>query len=366
MKVKEILMGAGRMLYVRAQSGDTLVEVIVAMVLLGMVILGFVPLFIKIHTYELMNTARAVAYRLVESQIEAIKSTPYNQMGTQNGDPAGTFPQYQTNITFQNTPGIEYTILTQIRYKPDSSRGPNNPTTADYKDILVEVKAQPVNQVGGSSSLDYTPLAFYPDITMSTRATREDQWGEFPGGNIQVDAVDPYGNPVPNMTVTLSGSAGTSYQMVTDIAGGDMPGGVLFPNLTAGTYTMIATDTPGIGLATWMVAPGVATGIGGGGQTLAVTSYEPTQIMKFQAAPAYALTLTFNKNIGASTITLTGSSTGYSYSATGNGTNPVSIPGPIYPDTYSVQVATHITSPSPFYVTVGPASNLTQPVTLSS
>jgi Tfp pilus assembly protein PilV len=47
----------GRGLCSRPQDGDTLVEVIVAMLILGLMILGLAPLFSKIHIYERMNAA---------------------------------------------------------------------------------------------------------------------------------------------------------------------------------------------------------------------------------------------------------------------------------------------------------------------
>jgi type II secretory pathway pseudopilin PulG len=367
--MKRLLTGAGRLLYAKLQGGDTLIEVIVAMLLVGIMILGLVPLFIKIHTYELMNTARVVAYSLAERQIEAAKSTPYAYLGTQTGDPPGNFPQVQTNLSFQDTPGITYTILTQIRYKEDPSRTSTDPTTVDYKDITVEVKALPANQVGNSSSIDYTPAAFYPDITMNTRATSEDQWGELPGGNIQVDAVDSLGNPVPNMTVYLTGSAGTSYQMVTDTASGDLPGGILFANLPAGTYTMTATDTPGVGPATWMVAPGVATYVGGGtvpsgpGQAISITSYEPPQIMKFQAAPVCTLIITFDRILtSADTITLADFGKGLTYSAKGNGTAQVTMQ-PIFPDNAYILT---VDSDSPYGYQVNVSQNTNPNVLLLS
>jgi len=338
--MKRGIMGIGRRLNARPQSGDTLIEVIVAMLLVGMMITGLVPLFTKIHTYELMNTAKVAAYSMAESQIEAIKSAPYDQIGTQNGDPPGNFPQSQTNLTFQNTPGIKYTMLTQIRYKPDPARGSTDATTVDYKDITVEVKAQAKNPVGDVSDIDYTPSSFYPDITMNTLVTREDQWGELPGGNIQVDAIEPDGTPVGNMTVNLSGSAGTTYQMVTDSATGDMPGGVLFAELPADTYTMTAADTAGIGPAGWLVNPG--NGNAGGTQMLTITSYEPTQTLTFQVAPPCNLTLQFylggslDKYSGNVQFSLPGWSSPI-YTDPGTSSS-FQIPDPVCPGTYTLIV----------------------------
>jgi hypothetical protein len=78
-----------------------------------MIILGLVPLFSSIHSNEFMNIADETAYKLAESQIEAIKSAPFVStevpagsgnwygMGTiatdgTYGDPPGQFLQVST------------------------------------------------------------------------------------------------------------------------------------------------------------------------------------------------------------------------------------------------------------------------------
>jgi prepilin-type N-terminal cleavage/methylation domain-containing protein len=375
----------GRILCSRLQSGDTLIEVIVAMLILGLMILGLAPLLAKIHLYERINASKAEAYNLAEGQVEAIRSAPYaskqNANGTWSGmgtyaivsggdvygNPPGSFPQVATYAD-QNTPGIIYYMDTQIRYKPDPSRSSGDPTTVDYKDITVEVQAQ----------IPGLPSALLPSVTLNTRVTQENQWGEMPGGNIYVEAEDVNSNPVGNMAVFLMGPWGpnlTTYAGWTDTASGDMPG-YLFASLLPGTYTMVATDStnPWDG---WMVAPGTQGTVGAGnppiiplstsaGQWCTITTNETTY-MYFHAAQAGTLTLKFTgANIGTSAITLTGSSSGYSYSATGNGMNPVPLPGPIYPDTYKVQVSGHTTNPNPYYITVSSSSNPTQTIAMSS
>jgi hypothetical protein len=338
--------------------------------ILGLMILGLAPLFVKVHSYELLNTTKVVAYNLAESQIEQIKSTPFDSMGTQGGDPAGGFPLLAT-YSFNNSPGIWYYMYTEIRYKQDPSRSPNDPTTVDYKDITVEVKALPAPSAttGNVSAIDYKPLAFYPDITLNTRVAREGQWGEMPGGNIYVQGLNACypsvpGTYVANMTVYMIGPQGpdsTTYQLLTDTTSGDSPGEVLFASLLPGTYTMIATDNT-IPWDGYMVKPGIFPGQGGGdlssetGQTTYLASYLGTNVttltanMTFQAAPACTLTLSFSHSLTNGNVTLDdGNGIVYSYNNV-NGTqltlpNP-SYPNYLWPETYTLTVTGYSCSPS--------------------
>jgi len=350
------MIGIGRVLYERLQSGDTLVEVIVAMLILGLIIGGLVPLFVKIITYEKMNTARVTAYNLAVQTVEAIKSTPFDSVGTITtdsvgdevyGDPPGQFQQFQ--IATNLTPGIWYYMYTQIRYKPDPSRNPNDPTTVDYKDVMVEVKALPPSAIysGNASNIDYEPPAFYPDITMNTLITREDQWDEAPGGSVIVTAKvdDPYitglGTYVANMTVDLTGPTNnpTTYQLLTDTASGDSPGEALFAALPPGTYTMIATDStnPPDG---WMVIPADTPQL----TTLAAYPGNPnvttiTTDLSFRAARAWSPKLTFSQSLSNGYITLEDDSIGFLKQSYGpiNGTS-YNIPQNLYPGSYTITV----------------------------
>jgi type II secretory pathway pseudopilin PulG len=313
------------MLCDKLQSGDTLIEVIVAMLLLGMIILGLVPLFSTIHSNEIMNIANVTAYKLAESQIEAIKSAafdstePYGSgsgwygMGTiatdgTYGDPPGQFLQLQ--ISTYN--GITYDIYTQIRWEPDPSRiATSDPTQADYKDITVEVKAQNPHLNTSASRLRPWAGVPYADVILNSSATEEYSGGELPGGNIYVEAKDPNGNPVANMTVYLYNPAAdpATYEGQTKATSSDQPGEILFASLPPGTYTMIATDSPGIGPAGWAVMPGVTPNKGGGslsfpiatanGQQCPLATYVTTT-MTFWAAPACTLTITVTGPTGHS------------------------------------------------------------------
>jgi hypothetical protein len=227
------------------QRGDTLVEVIVSMILLGLMIVWVVPLFSILHTDEVISTAKVGAYNLAESQVETIRSAPFISTETGNawygmgtiapdgtyGDPPGGFPQVQKTLDIIR-PGIVYYMYTQIRWKPD----PSNTTVVagepvmDYKDIAVEVKAQ----IAGVNP------TLYPDIVLNSIVTEEYAGGEVPAASLCVNTVNTNnGSPVGNITVKVTGSAtGVTYEMLTN----SEPGGLLFTNLPADTYTVQITN----------------------------------------------------------------------------------------------------------------------------
>ena len=264
-------------------------------------------------------------------------------MGTLTGDPPGQFAQVAT-YGDPSTPGIIYYIDTQIRYKPDPSRAPGDPTTVDYKDITVEVQVQ----------IPGLPSALLPSVTLNTRVTQQNQWGETPGGNIYVEAEDENSNPVGNMAVFLLGPWGpnlTTYEGWTDSPSGDMPGTYLFASLLPGTYTMVATDStdPWDG---YVVAPGTQGTVGagnppilplstGGGQWCTITTNETTY-MSFQAEPAPQVTLNFNHPSGtpysySGSIQLQSAECTYPTPTTSYSANGKSLfIGSIYPGSYNI------------------------------
>jgi type II secretory pathway pseudopilin PulG len=254
------------------QGGFNMVEVIVAMLLVAMVISGFVPLYSYIHENLIMNTTKAVAYNLAESQIEAIKasnfsSTHMSGMGTYvtstvDGDPPGQFPQEIDNLKYSTTPTVVYTVLTQIWWEPDYSRSSNpndknNGTQIDYKDISVEVKAKNVNNAN----------MLYADISLNTRATKES--GELPGGtNIIVSAISGWTGALEgDVMIDLTGPSPslTTYQELSDPK---MSGQVLFPSLATGGYTIVASDNNGLMVAPSYISQSCTLATG---QTLPVT-----------------------------------------------------------------------------------------------
>ncbi|HBI27598.1 MAG TPA: hypothetical protein DDY25_07725, partial [Peptococcaceae bacterium] len=61
------------------QDGFTLVELIVALTLLLVVALAFVPMFVYVSEGSQNNRARLIALKLASSKIEEIRALPYDR-----------------------------------------------------------------------------------------------------------------------------------------------------------------------------------------------------------------------------------------------------------------------------------------------
>ena len=228
--------------WLHEQSGFTLVETIVAMLLVAMMIVGFVPLYSYIRSHEIKNMTRVMAYNLAESQIEQIKSTSFDLMGTNGGSPPGSVPQAQGPLRlYPNTNNNIYCIInTQIQWEADPSRPKGSLNQTDYKEISVEVKAF----LGKTLNTDGSNLL--QDVIVTSMASQEGT--EDPAGNnIIVYAQRGWNtnqsasltNAIPATDLPISiTSSGSSINMQTDPATGE----IIFGQLNPATYSV---DLPG-------------------------------------------------------------------------------------------------------------------------
>ncbi len=279
----------------RSQGGDTLIEVVVAMLLLGVVILGLVPLFSQVRIRQLKDTSRVAAYNLAVSQIEAIKSahfgtavawaasTAYNvgdevrpnvpnghiyrctpQAGTSGatepdwpivneatvtdggvtwqesgGSGMGTYTTVGGNIVYGDPPG-------QFPQQSPPIPDPQNPGIVYNMSTQIRWKPDP-----SKSTIDPTQISYndykditvevkaqdqngaqtYQDVTLNTMVAGENEWGGLPGGNIQVIAV--------NGTVPINDSSDPNYYV------GNMKVDLTGPDSNPATYEMLTDDANG-------------------------------------------------------------------------------------------------------------------------
>jgi prepilin-type N-terminal cleavage/methylation domain-containing protein len=124
----------------KKQHGFTMVELVIALTLLLLVALSFVPMFVYISEGSQNNRARLIALKLASSKIEEIRALPYDKIGTVGGDPAGVIPQEETK-TIDN---INFTIKTNIWWVDDPSDNDasgHDPLPYDYKRVKVAVES---------------------------------------------------------------------------------------------------------------------------------------------------------------------------------------------------------------------------------
>ncbi|SHE61375.1 prepilin-type N-terminal cleavage/methylation domain-containing protein [Desulforamulus putei DSM 12395] len=210
------------------RQGFTLVELLVAITVLLVFVLAYIPLSTFIAQGSQANRARLTAGNLADNMIEEIRSRPYNDVGVQGGNPAGDIPPVQT-VTLD---GITYTIQTWINWVDDpagtgSCTGSGLPY--DYKLVRVVVTAQGFFNNGAAVRAD-----------AQTLVAREGEQVLLPGGNIRAcvfrgwrtDAAAP-DVPVESVTVELTAGPSAPQTLWTT-----RYGGAIFAGLKPGTYTV--------------------------------------------------------------------------------------------------------------------------------
>lgn len=214
-----------------ARRGFTLVEVMVALTVLLMAAVAFVPLFIYVGEASEANRARLVATKLATSVIEDIRALPYQSIGLVGGNPSGVLER-DTVVTVD---GRQYTVQVDVWWVDDPADGTGaaDPIPNDYKRVAVTVSA---------------PGLFSGDITISTRfdtlASLEGEEEAYPGGNIGVRAWRGWRTtpgvdvPVENVKIELTAGPDAPQTVWTED-----DGRALFAVVSEGTYTVTAAPS---------------------------------------------------------------------------------------------------------------------------
>lgn len=119
------------------QKGTTLIEVLVAILILVMVIVSVFSLIRFSFKLIGRSEARITASNLANQRMELLRNLPYDKLGTTAGWPKGDIPSQQVK-TLNN---INYTVKTDIQYVDDPLDGlaPSDLYNADYKKVRVWV-----------------------------------------------------------------------------------------------------------------------------------------------------------------------------------------------------------------------------------
>lgn len=211
------------------QSGFTLVEILVSLVIILILVIAFVPLFDLVAKTISSNKAKETATALANTALEEMRSLPFivldpttgevvtdptvKQLGIQGGNPPGSVPAREE----KNINGITYTIKTDISWDPSIS----------YKNISVVVESPGV--FSGSVT---TTSKFY------TLATEEGEMTLPNSGFILAQVKDNEGNPLTSQDILIRIEAQTGDTLTQENFTFD--GEKLFGLLRAGSYTVSA------------------------------------------------------------------------------------------------------------------------------
>ncbi|MDB5175660.1 MAG: hypothetical protein JWM81_518 [Candidatus Saccharibacteria bacterium] len=221
------------------ERGFTLVELVVGITILSMASIGFFGLLISLTQSALVAKRQAVALTMATSQMEYLKSLPYNNLAVVGGAIPATSPLPAQSTKVTN--GEKYITKTSISYADDSFDGCGSyptlalktqycrnypapasaPATdtnpADYKDVSVVVTDESGLVL---ASVDTNISALVAETASNT-------------GAIFVRVVDASGNPVEQSAVNITNTATTPAVNVNDTT--DQNGIVIFYGLPPST-----------------------------------------------------------------------------------------------------------------------------------
>lgn len=214
--------------------GLTLVDVIVGAALMLIVFMGLFGIMRASLQISGLSKLKATATTIASSQMEYLRSLPYDTIGMQGGIPAGTIPQYASTTNG----GLLFDVRTYIEYADDDADGlgaaDTNGITADYKHLKVVVS--------------YTVDAITRSITLVSNASPKGIESTDGGGTLQVNVVNAVGSPVSGASVQIENAAVSPAIDFTTFS--DTYGLVYLPGAPTSTEYQISVSKTGYSSAT--------------------------------------------------------------------------------------------------------------------
>ncbi|MEK7601919.1 MAG: carboxypeptidase-like regulatory domain-containing protein [Patescibacteria group bacterium] len=213
----------------RSIRGVTLVDAIVGSALVLVIFLALVGLMRASLLVASLAKVKAGATAVANTQLEYIRSLPYDSVGTVGGIPAGEIAQYST--TTQNS--VAYGLKTFIEYVDDPADGTDaadtNTITTDYKQVKVTVSYLVKGQLRQVSMVsNYAP----PSIETATN-----------GGTLKVIVVNATGAPVAGAQVRVVNASTSPTIDVTTFS--DVLGEVLLGGAATSTQYQVYVSKTG-------------------------------------------------------------------------------------------------------------------------
>lgn len=214
--------------------GLTLIDVIVGSALAVIIFMGLFGILRASLQVSGLSKLKATATTIASSQMEYIRSLPYDSVGTDGGIPAGAIAQSTTTTNG----GLVYTVRTYIEYADNAKDGigaaDTNGITTDYKHIKVTVSYT----VGGISR----------QVTLVSNRVPKGIETVTGGGTLRLNVVNATGAIVSGATVRIV-NASTSPDIDLSTFS-DSYGQVLLPGAPTSTEYQIAISKTGYSSAT--------------------------------------------------------------------------------------------------------------------
>lgn len=233
----------------KTSQGFALAELVVAMVVFAVIALSVLGLYVTLIRSSALTKYRAVASALATSQMETLKSLPYNSLAVVGGS------IYSTNLlpaTSQQTiSGYSYTTTTSISYVDDAFDGCGSYPSAALKQLYCRNYPAPT----GAPATDTNPQD-YKIINVAVYGGNGDKYAEVDTmvsarvaetasttGALFVKVIDDNGNPVSGANVQV---INTTFTPAVNLSDSTDSGGVaifygLPPDTSGYDYTVTAS-----------------------------------------------------------------------------------------------------------------------------
>ena len=232
-----------------SQSGFTLVELVVAMVVLSIIALSVMGLFTSLVKSAIYAKRKAVGLTLATNQMEYLKSLSYDSLAVAGGSIYATNPLPASSTQVIN--GVTYTVKTSIDYVDDAYDGCGSYPTQALKQTYCRNYPPP----SGAPATDLNP-ADYKIIHVSVYAPSTTKLAEVDTqvsarvaetasttGALFVKVIDNNGNPLSGATIQVINSKLTPNVNVSDST--DINGVAIFyglpPDISGYDYTISAS-----------------------------------------------------------------------------------------------------------------------------
>jgi len=209
-----------RLRALRGEAGFTLIELVLAATILMIIAAPISAILSAGSVTAKVSRERTGADQIAETEIESIRSLPYNSVGIQHGNPDGSL--LSTNST-SLPDGEQVTISRSITFVNDPILHNPYPTAADYKKVIVTITRVSDGHVLAQDQTIVAAAAAPPNNGTT--------WVQ-----IKRQLVDAVTNGVlQGVAVNLTGGPGSVNRNDTT----DVTGTVVFPALTSSS-----TSTP--------------------------------------------------------------------------------------------------------------------------
>jgi prepilin-type N-terminal cleavage/methylation domain-containing protein len=204
------------------QSGFTLVELVIAIFVLSIVAFSVFQLFTALVNSALLMKQKGIAMSLATSQMEYLKSLPYDNLAVQGGSIITSTPI--PAVTYKTVAGTKYTITTSINYVDDAFDGCFNYGSVAQAQKICRNYPPP----SGAPAADNNPADYkiaHVSVNIGTGPVLSDMDTEIAArvaetasstGALFVTVVDGDGNPLEGANVHVTNSTTTPAVDVND------------------------------------------------------------------------------------------------------------------------------------------------------